>query len=71
MSAWHPGQGASSRDGASISLNGKAHKPTMERGFAVLKRSWRAGDVVSLKLPMPVQRIEANPQVLADKGLVA
>ncbi len=57
---------------STLELNGKPIlKPAMEKGYAVLLRLWRAGDVVELKLPMPVQRIQANPKVLEDKGQVA
>lgn len=57
--------------GAQIALNGKVQKPAIEKGYAVLKRTWRAGDVIELKLPMPIERVQANPQVLADRGQVA
>jgi DUF1680 family protein len=41
------------------------------RGYAWLPRRWRRGDVVSLSLPMPVQRLKANPRVEADHGRIA
>ncbi len=41
------------------------------RGYARLHRSWQPGDVVKLNLPMPVQRIKADPRVEACKGRVA
>lgn len=41
------------------------------RGYARLQRKWRAGDVVELSLPMPVQRLKAHPKVEADIGRVA
>ena len=45
--------------------------PTAERGYLVLGREWKGGDVVELNLPMPVQRVAANPHVKADTGLLA
>lgn len=58
--------------GATLMVN---HKPVsklvMEKGYAVLSRQWHPNDSVELDLPMPVQRVEANPQVKADNGLVA
>ncbi len=54
-----------------ISLNGKNIKYQMENGFAVIHRSWQAGDTVSLNFPMPVRRIIANEKVKNDSGLVA
>jgi DUF1680 family protein len=41
------------------------------RGYARLRRVWRRGDTIELSLPMPVQRIQAHPQVEADRGRVA
>lgn len=43
----------------------------MQKGYARLSRTWQAGDVVQLTLPMPIQRIEAHPRVQADLGRVA
>lgn len=58
--------------GATLSVNGKAvAAPLMEDGYAVLRRAWGPQDVVELNLPMPVERIAANPKVKADNGLVA
>jgi len=58
--------------GASVSVNGRrVARPKMERGYFVLERTWQNGDSVVLNLPMPVQRIEANPNVQEDRGLVA
>ena len=58
--------------GAMVSVNGKKlSSPVMLNGYLVLSREWKKGDVVELNLPMPVQRIVANPSVKADIGLVA
>jgi DUF1680 family protein len=40
-------------------------------GYVHLKRSWKAGDLVELDLPMPVRRVLAHEKVEADKGKVA
>jgi len=42
---------------ASISVNGSAINPHVEKGYAVITRKWRAGDKIDLKLPMKVQRV--------------
>jgi len=59
-------------EGALATVNGRkddlAH---VERGYLVLERIWSNGDQVDLKLPMPVQRITANPKVKADLGQLA
>jgi DUF1680 family protein len=57
---------------ARLRLNGVAVLPIEKvNGYARLKRKWRRGDVIELSLPMPVQRIKANPKVEADTGRVA
>jgi DUF1680 family protein len=43
----------------------------MEGGYALVRRTWRDGDVVTLELPMQVERLYAHPAVPADVGSVA
>ena len=43
----------------------------MEKGYAHIPRQWRRGDTVELTLPMPVQRVRADPRTEADFGKVA
>ena len=57
--------------GPEVAVNGRVVAPTLERGYAVLKRDWTAGDVVRLSLPMPVRRLVAHDAVDADRGRVA
>src|SRR5258707_97468 len=45
--------------------------PIRDRGYFVVRREWRKGDVVKLDLPMPVRLVAANPLVKADDGLLA
>ncbi len=40
-------------------------------GYLYLAREWRAGDVVTLDFPMPIQRVRAHPAVHHDAGCVA
>jgi len=55
-----------------LKLNGqKASAKAADDGYVHLSRSWRAGDVVELELPMPVQRVYAHENVKVDKGRVA
>jgi hypothetical protein len=55
-----------------LSVCGKAlDKPTVEKGYAVIQRSWKQGDTIELDFHMPVMRIEAHPKVEATKGKVA
>ena len=56
----------------SVKVNGQvASAAPKEDGYVHLKRLWRAGDVVELDLPMPIQRIHAHQDVKADEGKVA
>jgi len=43
----------------------------LDKGYALIKRTWKAGDVVELSMPMPVRRVVAHEAVEADRGLVA
>jgi hypothetical protein len=64
--------GRPSTGAATIKINGHSiGKLDMVRGFAELKRNWKAGDVVELNLDMPVRQVRANPRVQEDRGLVA
>ncbi|MCX6567263.1 MAG: glycoside hydrolase family 127 protein [Candidatus Aminicenantes bacterium] len=54
-----------------LAVNGAAVKIELEKGYAVLRRTWKKGDAVELTLPMPVRRVVANDAVEADSGRVA
>jgi DUF1680 family protein len=43
----------------------------MRKGYARIERVWNPDDRLELFLPMPVERIEANPAVAVDAGRVA
>ena len=59
-------------EGAAARLNGKAIDAAAgDDGYLRIEREWRAGDTVALNLPMPIERIAANPAVEADVGRVA
>jgi DUF1680 family protein len=60
-----------SADKVSLKVNGKAVPIQVEKGYATLHRTWKAGDSIELNLPMPVRRVVANDQVAADRGRVA
>jgi uncharacterized protein len=55
----------------SISVNGQSIAPQIDKGYAVIDRTWKAGDKVDLVFPMAVQRVKAIEQVAADRGRVA
>ena len=54
-----------------LAVNGQPVKPEVVRGFAVLRRTWKAGDAVELSLPMRVRRVLSHEKVAADAGRVA
>lgn len=52
-------------------VNGKPAAVKLEKGYAVLARTWTPGDVIALDLPMPVRRVLASDDVAEDRGKVA
>jgi len=54
-----------------IQVNGEPVEYTTEKGYAVITRSWKKGDVIDYELPMDIRRVKANPQVEDDRGKVA
>ena len=57
--------------GATAAVNGEPVALTPERGYATIHRLWSKGDVVTLRLPMPAERLYAHPNVRMDVGRVA
>lgn len=57
--------------GATLAVNGEPSTIRRERGYAVLKQTWRPGDHVELNLPMPVEQMLAHPYVKDDLGRAA
>lgn len=55
----------------SVKINGEAQSLQPQQGFVRISRQWKAGDVVSLDLPMPVRRVAGNSKIAATRGLVA
>ncbi len=54
-----------------LRVNGATVAPPVEKGYAVIDRTWAAGDRVELSLPMPIRRVIAHDAVEADRGRVA
>jgi DUF1680 family protein len=55
----------------SILVNGKPIKYLLSNGYAIVNSNWKKGDNISLALPMPVRRVIANKQVVADQNKVS
>jgi len=58
--------------GAGIAVNGEAvAQPIVAGAYVPITRDWRAGDVVQLTLPMPVQPWQSHPQVHENARRIA
>lgn len=56
---------------ATLILNGKPVKYTLVKGYAVIERTWKKGDQLTLSLPMETKKVFANEKVKDDKGRFA
>jgi DUF1680 family protein len=54
-----------------IRVNGELAEAELDSGYAVLHRTWGAGDIVALNLPMPVRRVAGNEHIADLRGMVA
>ena len=54
-----------------VTVNDAALKVAPVKGYCVIDRAWKAGDVVKVAMNMPVRRIKANDKVAADRGRYA
>ncbi len=62
---------APEKDSVSVIVNGEAVPYKSEKGYAVIDREWKQGDVVNYSLPMNIQRVETNKNVAENLGKVA
>lgn len=58
-------------DSVSVTVNGETVQYKTEKGYAVIDREWKQGDVVNYAIPMSIRRVEANQKVADDLGKVA
>lgn len=57
-------------DGATVSVAGERHE--VDAGtYASVRRTWQAGDVAELELPMPVRLVRGDDRIDAVRGCVA
>jgi DUF1680 family protein len=54
-----------------VSVNGVDVAYKLEKGYAVVDRVWKKGDVVKVELPMDVQEVLADGRLVDDVGKVA
>ena len=55
----------------SVAVGGEKLIAKPERGYVSIARTWKAGDVVRVDLPMTVRRISGHPDIAATKNRVA
>lgn len=58
-------------DAFMLTINGKPAVYQMEKGYAVINRDWKKGDVIELTLPMKVKRVMARTELKQDEGRIA
>ena len=57
---------------ASISINGSSQESkSVSSAYTALKRTWQNGDTIRLSLSMPIEQIEAHPNITNNQGKVA
>ena len=54
-----------------ILINDKPVAYKIEEGYAILSRTWHKGDRITMNLPMPVEKVEADSRLTDDRGKVA
>jgi DUF1680 family protein len=54
-----------------IKINGNPVDYTMEKGYAVLNRTWKKDDRVEVNLPMEVRKVIARDKLAEDAGKIA
>ena len=54
-----------------LKVNGKTVEAEPANGYVTIHRTWEKGDSIALDLPMPPERLYANPGVIMDVGRVA
>jgi len=52
-------------------VNGESMPLDLVKGYVLIHRTWKQGDVIQLDLPMPVRRVQSHPSVAENIGKVA
>lgn len=60
-----------SDDKYTVKVNGEGVCGCVTNGYVLINRKWAEGDTVTLDLPMPIRRVEANDLVAEDRGKVS
>ena len=54
-----------------LKINGKAKEYSPDKGYLIISRKWKKGDIVELDMPMPVRKVIAHKNVEADRDKIA
>lgn len=54
-----------------INVNGEEVSYTMEKGYAVVNRTWSPNDTVVVNFPYEIRKIKSNDKIESNKGRVA
>lgn len=54
-----------------LKVNGKNVPVTIDKGYVMIKRTWKKGDKIELEMPMEVQKFKADPRIEANIGRTA
>jgi uncharacterized protein len=57
--------------GVQVKVNGQPVQYTMQNGYAVINRTWKKNDVITMDLPMPVRRVVSDENIKDNIGKVA
>jgi DUF1680 family protein len=60
-----------SNEKPALKVNGEIVPLNLEKGYALMTRTWEKDSTIELSLPMPIRRVIANDAVKADRGRVA
>ena len=56
---------------ATMTVNGQTTAVSEEKGYRMIVREWKKGDVISFDMPLETRIVEANPLVEESRGQVA
>ena len=54
-----------------LKVNGQAQALTLEKGYAILGRTWNTGDSIDLHLPMQIRRVLSHDLLKENQGRMA
>lgn len=58
-------------DSLTATVNGVQVKPEIADEYAIIRRTWESGDVITLDFSMPIRRVRSHPLLASNSGQVA